>query len=305
MPEVDLNLLRVFDLLMELRSVTRVAERLGLTQSAVSHALGRLRRLLDDPLFVRGPQGLQPSARAEQIAPDIRASLQQMREALVPLRFDPASAERRFTIAASSYFCTLMMPPLLARLRRDAARVELRVVPLIEDGTAMLDGGGIDLAFRVAQDLASRFAVAPLFDDEMVWIAARTNPIIAKAPNLAQILRLPRVRISARRSLPASSMPGEEGPLALTAWDPDPAGDAPVMVYDSHTATELVARTDLVACVPRRIAEQERNRGDIAVLTRASTGVLRLEMIWHSRNRSDTALAWLRDLVSQIVGGFA
>ena len=96
MVEVDLNLLRVFDTLYELRSVTRAASRLGLTQSAVSHALGRLRRAIDDPLFVRAPGGLQPTARAVEMAPGVREGLVQLRGALSPTLFDPASAVRRF-----------------------------------------------------------------------------------------------------------------------------------------------------------------------------------------------------------------
>jgi DNA-binding transcriptional LysR family regulator len=80
--DMDLNLLRVFDTLMELRSVTRAADRIGVTQSAVSHALGRLRHALDDPLFVRGAQGLQPTPRASEMAPGVREGLRQINQTL-------------------------------------------------------------------------------------------------------------------------------------------------------------------------------------------------------------------------------
>lgn len=301
MAEIDLNLLRVFDALMELRSVTRVADRLGLTQSAVSHALGRLRRMLDDPLFVRGPRGLQPSARAEQIAPGIRASLQQLRDALAPARFTPSTAVRSFTIAAATYFATLIVPPLLERLRREAPHVSLRIVPLIEDGTTMLDRGLIDLALGAVQVLPSRFVVDPLFDDEMVWIAARTNPLVGEAPDLARIMRHPRVRIATKRPFSTPRTLDDDTVLAadqLVEWDPCPADDAPATVYDSQTAAAIVARTDVVGCIPRRVAERERRREDIVVLMAAARSqTISLAMIWHGRNRADTALAWLRELV--------
>ncbi|WP_395397931.1 LysR substrate-binding domain-containing protein [Novosphingobium sp. BL-8A] len=307
MAEIDLNLLRVFDALMELRSVTRVADRLGLTQSAVSHALGRLRRMLDDPLFVRSPRGLQPSARAEQIAPGITASLQQLRDALAPAQFTPASATRNFTIAAGTYFCTLIIPPLLERLRSDAPNVSLRVVPLIEDGTTMLDRGLIDLALGAMQDLPSRFVVEPLFEDDMVWIAARSNPLADQVPDLGRIMRHPRVRMVTRRPFSTPRTLDDDAVVAdhqSIGWDPEPAGNAPTTVYDSQTAAAVVARTDMVACIPRRIAEGERQRDDIIVLmpaTRAET--ISLAMIWHSRNRSDSAITWLRELVSNAARG--
>src|ERR1700761_1711255 len=104
MPDVhfstlDLNLLRVFDALAEEGSVTRAGARLGLTQSAISHALGRLRYALQDELFVRGPEGMRPTARAQEIAPRLREGLHRLQLALAPAEFDPAQAERRVAIA--------------------------------------------------------------------------------------------------------------------------------------------------------------------------------------------------------------
>ncbi|WP_206245147.1 LysR family transcriptional regulator [Novosphingobium terrae] len=304
MSDLDLNLLRVFDALMELRSVTRVAQRLGLTQSAVSHALGRLRRMLDDPLFVRGPRGLQPSARAEQIAPGISVSLQQLRDALAPARFTPATAVRSFTLAAGAYFCRLIVPGLVEQLRHEAPQISLRVVPLIEDGAAMLDRGIIDLALGAVQTLPSRFVIEPLFDDDMVWIAARTNPLASGKPDPALVLRAPRIRIATQRPfLTPRSPDGEAAPSPdqFVEWDPQPVEHAPATVYDSQTAAAIIARTDAVACVPRRIAEREKLREDILILMPAARSqMISLAMIWHGRHRSDPALTWLRALLLRI-----
>src|SRR5476649_559075 len=96
-PSLDLNLLRLFDALAEERSVTRAGARLGLTQSAVSHALSRLRHALQDELFVRGPDGMRPTARAQEIAPMLRQGLEQLHAALAPADFTPAETRRRFS----------------------------------------------------------------------------------------------------------------------------------------------------------------------------------------------------------------
>src|ERR1700732_1215728 len=100
---LDLNLLRVFEALMDERSATRAGGRLGLTQSAISHALNRLRHVLKDELFVRGPDGMQPTERAAEIAPRLRHGLAQLQLALAPSEFVPASTDRRFTITCTEY----------------------------------------------------------------------------------------------------------------------------------------------------------------------------------------------------------
>lgn len=304
MKEIDLNLLSVFDALFEVRSVTRVADRLGLTQSAVSHALGRLRRMLDDPLFIRSPGGLQPSARAEQIAPGVRASLQQLRDALASPCFDPASATRNFTIAAGAYFCAVIVPPLVEHVRRMAPGVSVQIVPLIGNGTTLLDRGIIDLALSGMQDIPSRFMTKPLFREEMVWIARGTGPLAGQSPSLAQVLREPRVRIATHRQFAAPK--ALEDDLADAAdqvieWDPHPATHAPATVYDSRAAVAIVGRTDMVACVSRRIAERATLSDDVIVLMPAARSeAIGLAMTWHRRHDADAGFGWLRDLISTI-----
>src|SRR6266478_6847857 len=113
MMDVDLNLLRVFDVLYDERNVTRAAARLFLTQSAVSHALARLRDVLGDPLFMRIPSGLQPTERAHQLARRLRVALAEIRSVVATPMFDPAKTRQRFTISGSHYFCTLIVPRLI------------------------------------------------------------------------------------------------------------------------------------------------------------------------------------------------
>src|SRR3954469_798725 len=112
----DLNLLRVFDVMLEERSVTRAGARLGLTQSAVSHALNRLRYMLDDELFVRGPAGMQPTPRAVEMGPQVHAALNQLQAALAPSDFDPRTSERRFTVMTGTYACAILAPIIVGRM---------------------------------------------------------------------------------------------------------------------------------------------------------------------------------------------
>ena len=114
---LDLNLLRVFDAMMEERSTTRAGDRLGVTQSAVSHSVARLRDLFGDELFIRTPFGMEPTPRARSLAPRLRAGLLQLHAALAEEVFDPATSTRRFTLLANAYACAVLLPAVLARLR--------------------------------------------------------------------------------------------------------------------------------------------------------------------------------------------
>src|SRR5882672_7388802 len=110
----DLNLLIVFDAVMQERSVTRAGSRMGLSQPAMSHALNRLRYLLKDELFIRTPDGMVPTPRAEALASPLRKALSDMQVALEPAAFDPASSDRRFMVAVNNYAAVVLTPPLVA-----------------------------------------------------------------------------------------------------------------------------------------------------------------------------------------------
>jgi DNA-binding transcriptional LysR family regulator len=304
MIELDLNLLRVFDALIELRSVTRAADRLGLTQSAISHALGRLRRALDDPLFLRGPSGLQASARAEEIAPGIREGLLQLRSALAPPEFDPATATRRFAIAGGTYFCVLLIPTLVERLRREAPGVSLRIVPAAEGIAGLLDRGTIDLALGGTVEVPARFVVENLYDEEMVWIASAANPIVQRPFDAAHLAKQPRVIIALHKPLEASYSMAETSHQLFVGGHPDwetQTGSPVLTVFDSQAAVAAVARSDLVAMIPRRMAEHGRRQEPIALLGVATDdNSMTLAMLWHSKQRADAGLAWLRGLIQEV-----
>ena len=148
---LDLNLLVVLDALLAERHVTHAATKVGLTQPACSHALGRLRVALGDPLLVRGPRGaMLPTPRAEALAPGLRAALQGLAVALRgEARFDPTTARRSFRIAAGDYLELVLLPPLLAMLAREAPGVDVWMVPLAltrEEVVAQLASGAADVA---------------------------------------------------------------------------------------------------------------------------------------------------------------
>jgi DNA-binding transcriptional LysR family regulator len=163
--DIDLNLLRIFEILYDERHATRAAARLFLTQSAVSHALARLRVVLNDPLFIRIPSGLQPTERAHQLAPRLRAALAEIRSVVAAPTFDPAKTRQRFVISAGPYFCMLVVPNLIALARKSAPGITLQIVNIRADIAEALDQQQVDIALGAfdkaaasAQDFCKRFS---------------------------------------------------------------------------------------------------------------------------------------------------
>jgi DNA-binding transcriptional LysR family regulator len=300
MHEIDFNLLRVFDLLMDQRSVTRVAGQLGLTQSAVSHSLGRLRQMTGDALFVRGASGLQPTARAEAIAPGVRDGLVRLRAALSPPEFDAAQAVRCFTIAAGAYFCDLLVPALVARVMRMAPGVMLRVVPIADALVAALDGGTIDLVLAGTLNLPTRILKDSLFEEAMVWIAAAGNPIAAQPFDPALLATMPRITVLPPRPADALPLTAEQIARTLPQMSEHAEGSDTMTVYDTQTLIAIVARTEAVAIAPRRLATPAAAAGQIAILSPPIV-TAPLSMFWHAKQRDDPGLAWLLDQVRQTV----
>jgi DNA-binding transcriptional LysR family regulator len=117
---IDLNLLVVFDAIMRERSVTRAGHQLGLSQPAMSHALARLRHMLKDELYVRSPNGMMPTPRAEELATPIRIALDGLQQSLEPVQFDPSEATRAFHIAVDNYAALVLVAPIAARVAKTA-----------------------------------------------------------------------------------------------------------------------------------------------------------------------------------------
>lgn len=306
----DLNLLAVFDTLYELRSVTRAAERMNLTQSAVSHALRRLRSTVDDPLFQRAGGTLQPTARAHAMAPAVREGLARMREAIMPTEFDARTSQRMFTIAATSYFCTLLVPGLIAAARAEAPSVKLRTVPIHSDLLTSLDEGTVDVALGSFSRLPQRLALEPLFREELVWIAAKANPAARRRHSHAELLQLPHLAFDPVRAFaPLRPLGGEEHfhehlpgeqtlPIELHG-----SAMTPAIVYDTLTAIAVVAGTDLLALVPRRLAVAEQARLGLAILETGEPGPgIELVMISRVSSSPDAGRDWLRSRILDLTG---
>ena len=311
---LDLNLLRVFDAMMEERSATRAGDRLGVTQSAVSHALARLRDLLGDDLFVRTPAGMEPTPRARALAQPVRAGLLQLQAAVATGAFDPAASTRAFTLAANPYACAVLMPAVLARLGSAAPGVTLRIRPGLGDVAAALDAGRLCLAVAHFGRAPDRLAVQEVMTDRLVWALRAGHPAAAGPLTLERLASIPHlVRGIADEDAPTADgmilehglerrvVQDDEGALSRALSGVGLQRRVGLVVPDSLAALAIVGHTDMAALVPRRLAAAAAAGGALQLFDPPyeSHGVS-LAMAWHRGHGADPAAGWLRALVAEV-----
>jgi DNA-binding transcriptional LysR family regulator len=309
---LDLNLLRVFDALIEERSVTRAAARLNITPSAVSHALSRLRILFQDQLFVRGASGMQATPRAAEIGPRLREGLHQLEMALAPLAFDPASSTRIFTVACSGYIGAVLLPELMRRMQSDAPGTRLVVRSLETGVVAALEAGQVDLMIGGFGSVPERFETMPLFSDRAVWLLGRDylHPRESLSPD--RVARLPRLVGGAGGAATVEGMVVENGLERRVSLDEhsgvvgvpigNRAGD-PILatIPYSSVAPLIVKHNDMAALLPRRLASVFAGLFDLD-MAEPQPGLPAMEIaaLWHREHGIHPALSWFRGLVAEI-----
>ncbi|SEN11155.1 DNA-binding transcriptional regulator, LysR family [Stigmatella aurantiaca] len=287
---VNLNLLVALDALLTEASVTKAAARLGLTQSALSHALRQLREVFGDALLIRGRGGMVLTPRAQQLAVPIRRGLLELQRALhdEPL-FEPSTAVHRFTLATSDYFASIILPPLLALLRTEAPKVDLDVRPVDERRTPeLLESGAVDLVIQAFPTPAPALRQQKLFEEGFSCIVRQDHPEVNRRLELAQYLRLPHVLISPR---------GEgEGIVDQVLAKQGLSRRIALRLPFFLTAPLVITRSDLVLTAPRRMVEGFAQAWRLQVLKPPlPLPTFNTVQLWHERYEDDPAHRWLRD----------
>ena len=311
---LDLNLLRVFDALFEERSVTRAGSRLGVTQSAVSHALARLRDLLGDELFIKGPDGMVPTAKARAVGPRLRAGLLELQSALMADSFDPVTADYRYNIAANPYACAILLPKVVQHVRSHAPGVEIRVSQDGIDIAEALDTGRLDLAMGSYSKVPGHLGRRDLLHDRLVWVLRADHPSAQEPLTLERLADLQHV-VRAVTDENTEALDGvivERGLERRVAQDGDGAltsalaaigrqRQVRLTVPNTHTALAVVGETDLVALVPWRLGMALADHYRLRLMDPPYPGPeTQLSIVWHLQHGASPALKWLLDVVGRI-----
>ncbi|MDD0967399.1 MULTISPECIES: LysR family transcriptional regulator [Pseudomonas] len=289
---IDLNLLVILDALLGEQGVTRAAERLHLSQPAVSHALARLRDLLGDPLLVRAGSGLVPTARALELAAPLAETLAQVQSLLAPNTFDPASARRSFRLAMSDYGAAIILPGLIRTLRAEAPGIDLQISHASREG--MVEGllnGDIDLAAGVLPELPGELRSTPLFEERYVCLLDRQSLPPGRVLDLPTYLSRPHVLLEMR----GSGTPEIERTLTALRERRRVAISLPHW----SVAPRFISGTDLILTVASRALNEVDEESLIVVPPPFEIAPFTFVSAWHKRRGGDQALNWLNRRIEQ------
>lgn len=308
---IDLNLLLVFDAMMEERNTKRAGLRVGLSQPAVSHALSRLRDALGDELFVRTSDGMQPTLRALELAGPLRQALRQLQAMLEPAKFVPAETTRQFSIATSDRSASALLTTIIERMRREAPRAELQIRPIHRiDVAHELDIGALDIAILGAPlALPERFRAEPGIEEPLVWVMRADHPLASRALTLEDLASAAHLGLSL-----TGGEPGEEDYIEQNGLKRRVVLEGEVVFQQllaargltRHTPVTVpfcsmvpfaLAKSDMVALLPERTARHMKGPGPLVI--RESPIALppfSVVVIWHERQTGQAAHRWLRRL---------
>jgi len=294
MKNLDLNLLPQLQVLLELRNVSRAAERLQLSQPATSAAMARLRRHFDDELLVRNGRSYELTPFAQSLVPLVdEAMLHIQRATRVRSGFDPTTSEREFVIAASDYAAALIVGPLRGILRQEAPHVVVDIVPTSGVQGALADYSRMDLLVG-PMGYKMQGTTKQLFRDSFVAVADAGNPLL-QLPRLTleDIVGVPHAvgYFGEGISTPADKLFEKRGVRRRVA----------AVVAGFLSLPLMVEGTDLVALVPRMLASRAQRGASIEVLEFAGEleAALVEAMYWHPSLTEDPANAWLRSVVQR------
>lgn len=290
---IDLNLLVILDALLEERHVSRAAERLAMTQPAVSHALNRLRDLLDDPLLVRAGNQMQLTRRAFELAGPLREILGGVRRLVLGDDFDPANAELELRLGMSDYGAWVVLPRLLRVLRREAPGIHLDVRQASRGGMAeQVASGELDGALGVFPMLPEGLRVQRLFEERFVCLCSSETLGGRKRLDLDDYLAAPHLRVALQQS-PAEEIDSHLEKLGRRR-------QVASTVPHFSVAPSLLAGTDLVLTIAARMLPDDlESHGLASFEPPLKLAPFDFVQIWSEASEDDPARRWLRGKLAQ------
>lgn len=291
---IDLNLLVILDALLDERHVSRAAERLAMTQPAVSHALNRLRDLLDDPLLVRAGNQMQLTRRAFELAEPLREILGGVRRLVLGDDFDPASAEMELRLGMSDYSAWVVLPALLPLLRREAPGIHLDVRQASRVGMAeQVASGELDVALGVFPMLPEGLRMQQLFEERFVCLCSRETLGERQRLDLDDYLAAPHLRVALQQS-PAEEIDSHLEKLGRRR-------QVAATVPHFSVAPSLLAGTDLVLTIAARMLPDDlENCGLASFEPPLKLAPFDFVQIWSEASEDDPARRWLRGKLAEV-----
>lgn len=297
----DLNLLRVFEAVLNDSSVSRAAEKLAMSQPAVSNALNRLRRQLNDPLFVRTPQGMEPTPKAYQLSLAVNSGLTTIRAGLLAgMEFDPATSERHFTLLMTDVGEISFLPVLLSELKRSAPRIDLQVMEAgLERYGELLESGMADLALGRIQ-LSERYCSQLIHSSPfMILMSERNSLLDGRERNAEGSYEISYQDYLDARHILVQPRGATGDPIREALGADAPLRQIALAIPHATVLPMIMADTDLLATIPKIAAQNLLAIGGLCtVAVPFPIEPNHVYQWWHRRNSADAGHQWLRDVLA-------
>lgn len=297
---IDLNLLVLLDALIEHRNVTRAAERMHMSQPAMSRALGRLRKLLNDPILVRGGDGLVATPRAIALQLELKRLLNEISHLVSDVPFSPERLTGCVTLAATDHTSVVLLPKIMTRLSQAAPQLDVKVIPLFNIAEDHLHDGSVDLAFGVSQTpLPATLCQEPLYEDSYITLMRRGHPA-GECSSPRKPLKMKAEQFASLNHVLVTAV-GDSRGFVDTALDELGLQRRVVLQLPSFiTALAVVAESDFVVTLPASIAGRYAVHNDlVAIAPPIDYPVVVHTSIWSGVRDADLANQWLRQLVRE------
>lgn len=295
----DLNLLAVFDAIMTEGSITRAADRLALTQPAVSNSLSRMRALWGDELFVKDGRNIRPTVFAQNLWSQIKEPLLNLEKAVDQGSFDPATAERTFKIASADAMVEIVWPELRQILEKEAPGINVHAIPYtITNAENLLNTADVDMVIGANVAPSSVIQSEYLYTPWFVLVMRQDHPLAKADVSLDEFARADHLIVSLSGDISGNtdqvlSQHGLKRRVAMS-------------VNHFSVVTPLLQKSDLIAMMPSTTIERSIFNGDLAVVKPPIEVIApQLSSYWHKRQEHDAGLRWLRQHISRIVKNHA
>jgi DNA-binding transcriptional LysR family regulator len=313
--KLDLNLFKVFQAVLHHRSVSAAARELGVTASAVSHALARLRQAIGDDLFVSSETGMEPTPRARELAPGVQQGLERISLAISAKPFVAAETMRTFRIAATDNVAITMLPQLVQRTAKLAPNLNLSIFPFSRlDVIRELDEGRLDFVIGWFRDLPDRMRRATIAVENEAIVVRAGHPLTQGPVTKARLFAFPHIVVE----LTGSEAEANDGflddrgvfrrvwieRLLIEMGDDDHSliGRVAVSVPHYGAVAPMLLVSDMVATLPRRLASAAAAQGTVVLLDLPYEPLaVPVEAVWHERSDGDPGIQWLIDQLIQAV----
>ena len=292
--QINMSLLSIFDEVYTTGSVSRTAENLGLRQSVVSAGLARLRKHFHDPLFVKTPNGMEPTPHAEGLIQPIRGALDLLRAALGhQIIFDPLTSDRTFRICMLDISQIVLIPTLVNHIRVVAPHVHIEGAHIVHDIPKMLESGTADLAVGFMPQLQAGFYEQTLFRQDFVCLAAKDHPRIGDELTLELFQEAKHLVVTTE---------GTGHAIVEKFLGKQRIQRNIVLRLPSFLGLSIIIEsTDLIVTVPRLLAETLSNRGNIKLIEPPiKLPSYKVKQHWHERYHHDPGIQWLRGVFAKL-----